>query len=218
MSKILSAHVPTFLLKKIDPESIIRRYNLGEFQQIRLQKESVQIKSGVQIIGSSPSENIFSFRDKNNVTQTIATTNCHQYQGVAPSTELRCEWCRKGYPSSQSIGIPTRVLRSSDTYLFQTEGDYCCFQCALAHLRSTRGMPLRFHEIGQNDSESFLKMHHALLYPGKDLSPAPHYRLHKRNGGCLEDSEFFADQSVYTRIPCVVTQAVKQQYIKLASL
>lgn len=221
MSRILSVSVPTFILKKIDPEQLIEKYNSGEYRTCVIQKENVQVKHVIKIIGNNVQDPIYSCRDKNNIVHTIATTNCEQYEHRG-SDEHLCEWCRVKF-THPIIGIPltykyNKTPDSSEyTLVFYTEGQFCDFSCALAYLYMCRGPSLRYYDTTYNDSETLLRMWHSKAHPENMLRPSPHYRLHKRNGGSLDDHEYYNHATTYVKIPGLITMPAKQQYIKMAS-
>lgn len=79
-TKTVIGYNPAFLLKKIDPYQIITQYFAGKYKNIdkfpsKIEKAKSQIN--VSLIGTNSNSEIFSFKDKFGVTQTMITTN-HQ--------------------------------------------------------------------------------------------------------------------------------------------
>lgn len=216
MSRILSISVPTFILKKIDPEQLVEKYNQGEFQSISIHKENVQVKNAIKIIGTGIHDSVYSCRDKNNVVHTIATTNCDRYEHLATDEHV-CDWCRLKF-THQEIGIPISYKNEHGVLTFYTEGTYCDFPCALADLFRTRGPSLRYYDVAYGDSETLLRLWYFKIRPDEVLKPAPHFRLLKRNGGSLEEHEYYNRNLTYIKIPGIITLPAKQQYLMIRHL
>lgn len=213
-SKILTVSIPTFILKKIYPEQLIEKYQNGGFSSVTIHKESVQVKNTIKIIGTSSKDPIYSFRDKNNVTHTVATTNCDAF-GDNQSKEHFCEWCRLRF-THQPVGIPVKAEYLPGQIVFYTEGCFCDTPCALADVLRSKGPAVKYQNIMFADCETLLRIMNAKLKNTDEiLYPAPHYRLLKRNGGSLEDHEYINRTVQYVSVPGIIIQPAKEQFMKM---
>ena len=93
-----------------------------------------------------------------------------------------CFWCRKNIQGNP-MGVPISVFILPDgTKQYICDGWLCGFECTLAFIRKYKD-PLYIN------SEVLLTNLFYKLYPGKELKEAVDWRLLKRNGGDLDDSE-----------------------------
>ena len=104
------------------------------------------------------------------------------------------------------------------TTLFNVEGTYDTFGCALASLKRIYSCHYRYKDPLYMDSEQLLHTMYHKMYPdkiGSRIKEANDWRLLKLNGGPLTDQEYDSEQCEYVKIPNLVTVPVKRQYVKL---
>jgi hypothetical protein len=206
---------PTFYLKKIDPLLIPQKILNGDYKNITVDfvqawkkavKESTHLP--VSVISANPQEKMFTYSDRNNNIFTCVTTNNFSTQGSI------CQWCRLPFSHSW-IGIPYRLEQSNTTDYYYTEGCYCCFECAAAEVSL---ISKRIHVLhsGLLTSPNILleTMFHS-VYPEKTLHSSPPFQQHEKNGGALNDKEYYENRSIYMETSGIVIVPYKKIYVKI---
>ena len=116
-NKTILAITPSLLLKKVNPIRLLEEYKNKKYVTMHLPHERVCINKfngpDIPLFGSSPEDEIYTFRDKNNALQTIVTTNHKKYtlfktNGTEPSTGGTCQRCKVTF-STECVGIPVRM-------------------------------------------------------------------------------------------------------------
>ncbi len=124
-----------------------------------------------------------------------------------------CKWCRgmlEELPEdSYPVGIPVKVALILKTYIFHTIDKYCCFGCAYACLIRMTDRTTGSGTMG--DCIPWLRLMFNLIHPGKQLTPAPEWDQHRRNGGEMEDHEYYSSRHFYYRRPNIITLPTKQE-------
>jgi len=206
---------PTFYLKKIDPLSIPQKILNGDYKNITLEhiigwKKTVKepVHQTVSVITSNQQEKMFTYSDRNNNIFTCVTTNNFSSQGSI------CQWCRIPFQHTW-VGIPYRLEQSSTKDYYYTEGCYCCFECASAEVNL---LSKRMHILhsGLLVSPNILleTMFHS-IYPDKVLTSSPNFQLHEKNGGALNDKEFYENKSIFMETSGIVVVPYKKIFVKI---
>jgi len=226
-SPILSVN-PTFLLRHLDPSKILENYKSGKYCHITLPKEKIHlnlITPSIQSnLGTDPESDLYTFRTKGNLTQTVASTSHLHYLlfnrngGLIPPGGI-CDWCRISF-SHSSVGIPIKMEIGhfdigEPIIIFYLDGCMCSCECALAELKRHHTLSYRYRDSLYMDSEQMLRYMYSIIYPNEDfLYEAPDYRLLRQNGGSLDISEFHNKKHIYVRTPNIILAPVKRQFLK----
>lgn len=196
---------PTFLLKGISHTEILKKYKKGLFnEQIKniIQGESSYIGN---IYNNNDENGIFTIKDKNNESLTIATTGYKNYvvyntSGGNLAVGGICEHCREKYTCT-SVGYPVAykeitVLSQKEgkdvniiLYCFWVEGDFCSFECCAGYLQC--GISMYGKDFCPSESTRYLRLWYKLAYPNEgELRALPHYRLLEKNGGSVSTDDW----------------------------
>jgi len=231
MSKpIITMTVPTFFLRGVDPTKIVEKYQSGAYENLDYNTEKVKIcpvKPTFQpSFGTNINDGVFTLRLPNNSTQIIATTNQEIWVKHLNSNDdsidisgLTCEYCRQDITGTP-VGIPVKMATTKhpdghDVYVFGFDRVTCDLECSLAliHQENRNRFPCR--DPLYRTSEQMLRYLHRLLYPqDPPLRRAADYRLHLRNGGSLDDSQYYTSRHRYIRTPNVISGPVKIMYVR----
>lgn len=230
--------IPTFLLKGLDPNEVLVKYQSGLYSRPIPQKSKINISKNIAVLatsyGTSNKDPIFCAKDRNNCSLIVATTGHHNYEvftttGGNLPTGGRCEHCRDTFEEI-AVGYPIgyqeqTILVSQDNnfeksnykliYVFWVEGTFCTFECALGYVNLLLTRPAAYRDTIIRDSERLLKMLYDFTYPNnKTLRPAPDPRLLKVNGGSLTKDEWSDYRHVYNRTDRVLMIPAKVEYLR----
>lgn len=240
-SSPLAKNIPVFLLRGVNFDEISRLYKAGYYAdysppcRIRISESHV---ATMITSNTDPRGNVYTFRDRYNSSQIIATSNHAAYcaylglplpEGFKP----RCDYCKQDI-TGDIVGIPLRMeertiqveeappgaalgpkdapgmITSKTPYqatrvvpVFWVEGIYDSFECALGDLRRWKLLPLAWQDVTMEQSECWLHYMFGLAHPGKQLQANPDPRLHRANGGSLEDDEWRSGRHNYSRMGSV---------------
>ncbi len=214
---------PTFVLRRLDPERVLREYRSGFFSRLTSFPPKVALKTTtivqkrnvVSQHGQGPLDQSYVFRDKNNVTQTIVTTNhniCNK-----PQPPYTCLNCRQQFDHDW-IGVPIRMSEVQEddekkTHV-GTDGCHCTFECVLSSIRRFYPSTRRYRDPLYMDAEQILRHLHALLYPDADpLREAQDTRLLQPNGP-LPYEEWSQGKHRYYRTGSIILDPTKVQYLR----
>lgn len=231
-------HIPTFILKGVDPNKVLADYQSGVFTRPIKSKSrfAINVKNPIlaPTYGNTNSDPIYSFKDRNNCSVVFATTGHENYK-VYTSTggELpiggRCDYCKQdfdhvaiGYPISEQ---EQTILTTDSTehnkasyrvfYIFWTEGEFCDFECALGYIRHILSRPAEYRDTTLRDCERMLKKLYYLTHPNaKPLRPASDPRLLRSNRGSLTKEEWKNESHIYIRTDRVLMIPAKVEYIQ----
>jgi len=204
---------PTFYLKKIEPLSIPQKLLNGEYKEITFdfiqswKKTAKETSPAISVIGTNKLEKMFTYSDRNNNVFTCVTTN--NFTG----TNTICYWCRATF-SHPWIGIPYRLEQSVTKDYFYTDGCYCCFECAAAEMNTICKKSLVLHGGLLTSPNVLLNLLFTAIYPEKDLKPSLHFSHHERNGGALNDKEYYENRSYFMETSNIVIVPYKKVSIK----
>jgi hypothetical protein len=229
--------VPTFLLKSVNPEKLLRDYYNGAFSRLPEKKNKISMHSNVDILaplyGDDNSSAIFCLKDKNNCDVIRTTTGFNDYEifinsgGKLPVGGI-CEHCKEyfdttivGYPLNyeEKIILMPETQKYKIIYVFWVEGRFCSFECALGYVRIMLSKPADYKDTTIRDSESLLKLLYKLMYPDASiLRPAQEPRLLKINGGSLTREQWQNNKHVYMRTDKIITMPAKVEYLQQSFL
>lgn len=217
---------PTFLLKGISHTEILKKYKRGVFnKQVKniVQGESSYIEN---IYNNNEENGIFTIKDKNNESITIATSGHKNYivynsSGGNLAVGGTCEQCGEKYTCT-SVGYPVAYkeitvltqkngINMNDTlYIFWVEEDFCCFECCAGYLQ--RGISMHGNDFCPSESARYLRMWYKLVYPNEgELRPFPHRKLLEKNGGSVSTTDWKKHKYQKTVRVCVCP--IRTEYI-----
>jgi hypothetical protein len=226
---------PTFILKGINPTSVLQDYERGFFTRPIQKKQKITILQNSLILSSnyssSSNDGIFAIKDKNNSTVIFACTGHSDFEIFNTTGENiiggRCEFCRDDFTNA-AVGCPlaykeNMVLTNSDGnkpiykiyYSFWVEGRFCTFECALAYIQNILNKPSVNRDTTMRDSEKLLKSLYKLIHPeSTSLRPSQEPRLLKVNGGSLTREEWSDKKHIFKRTDRVHMIPAKVEYVR----
>lgn len=172
--------IPQVHFGGIDHGQAVVKYLNGDFNNAKLpKKRNIHLltsgKNREIVSVHNNSENYFVVRTHEDLCQDFVRTGV-----FSPSGGL----CPCGVKfSHRGVGVPIRRLKINKSTVLLVEGLYHSFNCALRKYMSLR-------DDMYKNTEQYLKNTHQLMYPDKELIPAPDFELFKANGGILEDFPF----------------------------
>jgi hypothetical protein len=185
----------TYHLAIEDPKQLLEFYLRKEYSNLTLQNLDKSSKQGVSL--DPGQKGIKRFIDYSNHTLLIAVTD---------NQRPLCDWCR-GPMKDDAIGIPIKYTyqESIDTHKFDCDDTCACsLSCAYAVLKSSMKLSYRYRHGSYVDSETLLLLWHKLLDTHSSLRPAPDWKLHERNGGPLNDKQYYSSSYTYQQLPKVL--------------
>lgn len=208
---------PTFLLKGINPSLLDEDYNEEKLAKIIPEKKKIVPIALSTNRGKTFRDAIYTFHNKDNILQTIATTNVKNFTFLDQKGELRkggkCNACQQEF-THESLGVPVRLTREGDKILVYTVYTTCSFGCTL---RLTRAIQrLRNNNCNFKYSEQYLYFIYRRMYPdGPALKESPDPLLLELNGGSLKPEEYSDHRYKYIYLPNLIFYPAKEQYLRL---
>lgn len=211
--------IPGFVLRRLNPEAIMKKYREGFYRTMALPRRvmlraiSIQPTALVSNHGQGPEDEIYGYRDKNNVNQTIMTTNHAICIGNVTPPYI-CDNCRCQF-NEEGIGVPLRLTKKSDGSIeCITDGCNCTYECALEEVRRHYPNAIRYRDPQYMDSEQILKYLFQRTHPNAPpLRRAKDTRLLAPNGP-MDRATWLTDTHTYQRMPNIVMIPCKAQYIQ----
>lgn len=221
-----------FVLRNINPHEIYREYKAGLYENLKIDSSALQLAKSSNHISSGdgiiPDTNDQSreryYKTNNGTTSTIVTAGQKDYElacsklddpyNINLGKDGICSWCRaklKERLSSYSypIGIPTSIKLKGSTYIFNTLGTMgktCSFGCALSYAESKP----QYAKYVPN-----IKFMFNLINPDRELKRAPDWEFHKRNGGTINDAEFYNNDTFFVKTGNIITLPTKTEYLMI---
>jgi hypothetical protein len=159
-------------------------YKSGEIENISSIPTGGTLRDDVDAITTQKS-----LYDKNyivnhdGVKYIMVTTN-HKLFGseLRANDEHKCQWCRESF-GHQPIGIPIKIIHTSDNVEMHVDGCFCRTSCAYAFLKTMRRYT--------NEHERNLRYLHSRIHEANvPLIEAKPFDLHENCGGPLSNSQF----------------------------
>jgi len=217
---------PSFLLRKVDPNRVIDDYFSGKYSkigQIERTTNAPLIHHGPAMtaqIATTPDEGIYGFRNKSNITQVVATTDCGEYLSyISEETGRsiiggRCQHCMREF-NRPALGVPVRLIEVQGKLMVHYTNIACGYRCAFALWKRRYNGGTRYRDYRYIDGEQILKHLYALQYPqAGPLREAPDPFLLKCNGGCLTDEEYDNENHAYLPSQAIILAPAKMQYLR----
>ncbi len=216
---------PTFLLRGIDPSSILQTYLQGGYDDKPMpgvKAEAVEnVITADHVVGGNPESEIYEYIDRTNTRRRIVTTNHQKYAIVRDGIQINgaisnggiCRWCRRKV-THDSLGTPIRMeyIPERDLSIFHVDGVNCTFECTLPYIKFKTHCSTILRETLYRDSETMLRIMFSIMYPGEKMGECSDWWLLESNGGPIKDKDFFSKSHVYRRTPNVILLPSKVEY------
>ena len=225
----------SFFLRQVDPLAVAKAYLNGT---LLLPKEKVKFTTSTLtqdlVIGDNIDAPAYEYIDKNGSKLKIITGNHNNW---TISNEIRkekfiCDWCRINYTippvppvSPEGTGgtggtgrspvfLPIKIEKDENKIYFHGIGEYCCFECVYADLKTKSYAGFYYRNSVYSDSETLLKYMNHLFTNRENLTSSPHWKLHVKNGGPLTDKDYYNSEYSYGNVANVILKPAKITYIR----
>jgi hypothetical protein len=196
-TKHINGIVPTIFLRGIDPNAVINDYHNGAFINATLPTKKIRI-SGANLAHNSTNNDInkndiFTFRERNNVSHRMVTTNCTAYNiymqdGTSPTIGGQCKWCSCKFDHI-SLGVPIRldIKPQLDNpklkeYIFYIDAvKLCSFECAFAYIIKDVSKGFYVTNPRYTDARKLLLRMFDLMFNSKDSKDSKDNKIDKDN-------------------------------------
>ena len=208
---------PTFLLRGIDPYALNEEYKTGQsFTALVFEKKKIAPVALVSNRGKSFRDAIYTFRNRDNFVQTIATTSAKSFTFVDEKREPQkggiCVACHQEF-THEAMGIPIHLVEDGNKVLVFKIYVICDFRCTLRLIRLLRRLQRR---INLMHAEQFLRYLYRKMHPnGPLLQEAPDPLLLENNDGSLTYEEYKDSRYTYVNVPNLIFYPTKEQYLRL---
>lgn len=211
---VISKGQPSIILRKIDPVDIFKRYNDGEFNDIKFENtelikiadNTLEFTTNRYQLNTNESDTS-AMRDKNNSVCKIGFTNINR------SEHNNCDYCRRTLRTcsrgNHPVSIPIHHYVLGDTDVYDGYSEYGTWECAYADLLNNIYMGLAKTSPMFMNSEIYMKYLYSIMHPNKTLKPAKDYHYLKINGGWMDDDEYDNEPSVFVSVPFTVFETKK---------
>lgn len=191
----------TLSLRKIDPVTVAQDYQSGKYVNlpqglVHRSTDTSNPHHPTSLPSTPGGKNLIttSFRDKNNVTVHLVTTN----------TSKTCMWCGLSYVDP-GLGIPTSLeivedLHGNPKYIYTLAGSYNSFGCAYADLKRNSSTNVYFRSAQYVDSESLLRLLCYSMTGSNDIKEALPREFLDINGGPMSPAEYLQNTHSYTPV------------------
>jgi len=223
MSNSAVRFVPTFVLKGIDPKDITEKYFKGKYNEVEIPPYRIKVSDVFHVTtpsyGSSPEEPRYQFKDKNNASIVIVTSNSKNYDLYKRAKHFEekdriCPYCLRNFyhePTPVAINIEMQECDNKIYYFFWTTNVSCCsFPCAFAWSHRESYGSHRYKCAYRH-----LKTLYRLMHPGKRIVEAPDWTLLETNGGPLSEEEYDKGSYKYERTSNIIFLPAKEEYIQV---
>jgi len=230
MSSTVAHFSPIFVLRRISPKEISRKYNEGYFDEKEIPASRIRLSDVFHISspnnGSSPEDPRFQFKDKNNAPVIVVTSNSKNYTVYKQTKKFvdrprTCPYCLRRFEHKpvpvvtkleiEDIEKPSNPGRKEVHYIFWTINVQCCsFACAFAWTKRESYMHYRYKLAYEHLKTLFRFMH-----PGETFCEAPCWRLLEDNGGPLSHEEFDKGYYRYKETSNMIFLPAKEEFIQI---
>lgn len=218
MAKVVGGVATSFFFRGLDPNKIIENKRAGKYDNLDFPPPLTATLGAPIKVGhrEDPQDGIYALRLPNNVQQIVATSNyktCQNYMangGTFPSGG-RCEYCRNDF-HHEATGIPIRMELKDGIFYFYNDGITCRDECSLSLIFEKQRLPVFSQDPLYMTSEQMLKLRYFLMNPDKSsLQKSKDYRLHQKNGGSLNDEQYYSETYTYDRnINLIIPETVPE--------
>jgi len=205
----------TLSLRKIDPVTVAQDYQSGKYVNlppglVQRSTEPANPHYPTSLPSTPGGKNLItsSFRDKNNVTIHLITTN----------TSKTCMWCGLSYQDA-GLGIPTAFEIVEDAhgnpkYIYTLVGSYNTLECTYADLKRNSSQNVYFRNARYVDSESLLRLLAHSMTGSNEIKEALPREFLDINGGPMSSVEYLQNLHTYTPVSNVRIIHGSNQYFR----
>lgn len=213
---------PIFVFKGIDPKAIIEKYYAGFYSETEIPSSQIKPHEIFHVTtpsyGTSPEDARYQFKDKNNTSVVIVTTNSKTYDVYKRAKyyedkEQICPWCLRIFddePSKVSVRHQEKQHKDKRYDIFWTINVNCCNpRCALAWCERESHIDPLFTVAYENT-----KLLYQMMFPGEKIRKAANWRLLETNDGSLTEEEFDKNKYTYERTSNIIILPAKEEFIQ----
>lgn len=195
----------SFVLRNIDPYQILKKYNDGFYSQMDIPNDPIFEKDS----GTNNKKNNIYYELNDGKTRTVVAKgydDCKKAKETKSPFEVTlmkhglCEFCRKNLgelsENEYPVGVPYSIEKRGQFYVFETIEKTCSFECCLALARTK----VELKQFIPNVYTYF-----NIIHPQKELIPSQNPNNHERNGGHLNDEEYYGTTHRYFRSPNIIS-------------
>lgn len=199
-----------FFLKQVDPCVVAKNYLSGN---LKLPAEKIKINQNnitpdIQC-GDNAECHAYEYIDKSGTKVRSITLNHNNWvKGYNAGRKYICDWCRIEY-NNYPLLLPLKMEREPPTLIFHGIGEYCCFECVLAGLKQQYFTSFYYRNSIYLESESLLRLMYYAFTGQDNLKASPEWKSHVKNGGILEDRDFYSNKHNYVMTPNIVLKPAK---------
>ena len=208
---------PTFLLKGIDPFALTEEYKNGQILVgLTFEKKKIAPVALTSNRGKSFRDAIYTFRNRDNFIQTVATAGAKSFSFVEDKKGVQkggnCVKCHRDF-THEAMGIPIHLVVKDDKVLVFKIYVTCNFPCTLSLIRYLRR---RRRQVNLTHAEQFLFYLYRKMHPeGPPLQEAPDPLLLDQNDGSVTPEEYDDPRYTYVHVPNLIFYPAKEQYLRL---
>nr|QBK91153.1 MAG: A1L transcription factor/late transcription factor VLTF-2 [Pithovirus LCPAC202] len=220
-----------FVLRKIDPHEILNLYRNGHFincsiPSTKISSPKVNPNPGIHKFGVSKYDQTYQVKEGGRTRSYLTTgqkdfgmaskqiQNGNDLHDIQLLKEGKCGKCGKDLSTLPEgiypVGIPIKIVKKGDVFIFHTILKYCTMACAFEKLLS--GLHNKFGDYILEDCIRSLKFMFHLLYPTGKLVSAPNDYLRNVNDGPISDSEHSSPDSYFYKTANIICVPTKQEY------
>ena len=211
---------PTFLLKGIDPFTLAEDYKSGQVLfGLAFEKKKITSVALTSNRGKSFRDAIYTFRNKDNFVQTIATAGAKSFSFVDDKKIVQkggnCVACHRDF-THEAMGIPIHLVQQDDKVLVYKIYVTCNFNCTL---RLIRYLKRQRRQVNLTHAEQFLFYLYRKMHPeAPPLREAPDPLLLEQNDGSVTSEEYDDHRYTYVHVPNLIFYPAKEQYLRLQKI
>lgn len=216
---------PIFVLKGIAPKTLRDNYFQGRYENLETPSSKINVSEvfylNTPTFGCTPEDPRYQFKDQNNVSIVVLTTNTKNYTIykekkhyiTSSNTPRRCPWCLEDYVC-EPVRIPVRMetfnLETKTQFIFWDAGICCCsFGCAIGWCRREAHVSPCYQQ-----SQYLLSLLFKMMYPNQELIETPPFNMLSLHGGPLSVEEYRKHVYKYERTNNLVFLPVKEEYLQ----
>lgn len=222
---------PTFFLKGIDPEKLIKDYQTGLFSRPVVTKNKLitinQNSIIAPIYSDDSKEGVFVVRDRHNIKIIIATGGHIEHDLFVKQNKYiggQCKICMStydyfmpGYPILHEEHTVLNTDKKLETWqvFWCKDPNYCSFECQYYYLKNLAARSITNRDATSLDSIRLLKFLHKLIYPdAAPLVPSNQPELLTTAKGSLEPADWKDRRHTYIRTDRVMIIPAKTEFVR----
>lgn len=232
MSDSVAHFAPRFVLRKINPKDISQKYSEGYYENRKIPLSKIKVSEVFHVSnpshGSSSDDPRYQFKDKNNASVIVVTSNSKAYTIYKQSKQYidkprTCPWCLRSFDHSPIPVVVKLNIKNGDKqytsskipnsiyYIFWTINVNCCsFPCAFSWIKRESYVNYRYKMAYE-----YMKILFKFIHPGKKFFEAPDWRLLDINDGPLSSEEFDKGYYKYKGTSNIIFLPAKEEFIQI---